>query len=134
MTLVLTSDQLTDMQGDIGINNTETVFTDAELNRLYNRAGGDYKLGVILAFDQLLASAAKWTNYTEGQTSEDRSDRFKQVMELVAYLREQWIASNQMQVVHIRSVPTPQRDRPFDRIGYPNDWLNGWGRRNGGWW
>lgn len=115
MTLALSSDQLSDMQGDIGINNTETVFTDTELDRLYNRANGDYFLAVILAFDQLLADSAKFTNYTEGQTSEDRSDRFKQIMQLVDYKREQWRGMNQATSVHVHPVPVRSKDRPLDR-------------------
>ena len=124
------------MQGDIGLvtnplsSSYGLVFTDTELNRLYNRAGGDYKLGVILAFDQLLSNLAKWVDYTEGQTQEARSDRFKQVMQLVEYKREQWIASDQYRSVHIQSVPTPLRDRPYERL-WGNYRFNGWGRR--GW-
>lgn len=115
MTLSLTSDQLTDFQGDVGIDATQTVFTDAELNRLYNRANGDYSLAVIMAFDQLLADSAKWVNYTEGQTQEDRSDRFKQVMALVEYKRAQWRGLNQATSVHAHPVPVRSKDRPLDR-------------------
>ncbi len=136
MTLVLSADQLTDMQGDVGLvtdpldPNYGLVFTDTELNRLYNRANGAYLLGVILAFDQLLADSAKWVNYVEGQTQEARSDRFKQIMQLVEYKRQQWIATEGYAMVHIRPVPTPCRDRPYDRYpGYNR--LGGWGRRCG---
>lgn len=131
MTLYLTADQITDMQGDLDIDSSESVFTDVELNRLYNRANGDYKLAVILAFEQLLAGSSKWVSYTEGQTQEDRSDRFKQVMQLVEYKRAQWIGSDQARMVHIRSVPTPRRDVPYERRGY-GDSNGGWGRRGGG--
>lgn len=133
MPLTLTTELLTDLQFDLGIDNTETVFTDDELNRLYNRASGVYYKTEVLAFRALLADAAKWTNYTEGQTSEDRSDRFKQVQAFLTYLETVVLqgTTGQYAMVHIRSVPTPCRDVPFDRYptGYGRSY--GWGRRCG---
>ena len=69
----LTSDQLSDMQADLGISNDESVFTDAELNRLFTRADSDYETTVAYAYRQLWANALKFTKYTQGRSSEDRT-------------------------------------------------------------
>lgn len=126
MTLTLSPDQLGDLQADLDIGTTQTVFTDDELTRLYNRAGGDYTRTVFMALRQLYTSSSKFVTYTEGQTQEARSDRFKQVEAAMLFWQEQWISSNQAQMVHVRSVPTRHRDRPFTRAGV--GWRgNGWG-------
>lgn len=135
MTLTLTADQLTDMQFDLGINSSEDVFTDAELNRLFNRANGVYFKAIVIALRALMVDASKWVNYTEGQTQEERSDRFKQVQDALTYYEEKvLLGQDQFAMVHIRSVPTPRRDRPFDRYPYRFGNSGGWGWRGGGGW
>lgn len=132
MTLVLTPDQLSDIQMDLDIGDDQLVFTDAELNRFYNRAAGVFYKTEVLAFRVLLASSSKWVNYTEGQTQEDRSDRFKQVQATLTYLETTVLqgTNGQYKMVHIRPVPTPCRDRPYDRYGtYGGYGVNGWGRK-----
>lgn len=69
----LNNDQLADLQGDLGIRDDEAVFTNAELNRLYTRAGGDYETTVAYAYRQLWATALKFTKYTQGRSSEDKT-------------------------------------------------------------
>jgi len=78
----LSSDQLGDIQGDLGISNDEAVFTDAELNRLYARADSDYETAVVFGFDQLLADAAKFNDYTAGQSQEKKSQVFANLEKL----------------------------------------------------
>lgn len=134
MTLVLTSDQLSDLQMDLDIGDDQLVFTDAELNRLYNRANGVYYKTEVLAFRVLLASNSKFVSYTEGQTQEDRSDRFKQVQATLTYLETVVLqgTTGQYRMIHIRPVPTPCRDRPYDRAygyGAYGTYGNGYGRK-----
>jgi hypothetical protein len=73
----LSSDQLGDIQGDLGIADDEAVFTDAELHRLYTRADSSYDLAVVYALDQLLMDAAKFNDYKAGSSSESKSQVFK---------------------------------------------------------
>lgn len=77
--MALTADQLSDFQKDLGIGSDATVFTDAELNRLYARAESDYALAVALAFRQLMADSAKLNDYKAGQSSESKSQVFDHV-------------------------------------------------------
>lgn len=74
--MALTSDQLSDLQKDIGITTDQSVFTDAELNRLYTRASDDYDAAVVLAIRQLLMQSARFFNYTVGQTRYERKQVF----------------------------------------------------------
>lgn len=82
----LSSDQLSDIQADLGIDNTGTVFTDAELHRLFTRAGADYDRTVVYALDQLMMDAAKLNDYTSGASQEKKSQVFTQLKAM----REMW--------------------------------------------
>lgn len=108
----LTSDQLSDMQADLGIGSDESVFTDAELNRLYTRADSDYSTAVVLAIRQLTMNAAKLNDYTAGQTSESKSQIFKNLKEMLAYWEEQAQANTQVKIVGMSFVPPTDRDKP----------------------
>lgn len=84
MTYVLTNDELADLQGDTGIGVDENVFTNDELNRLFNRAEGDYDKTVVFTLRQLLAQTAKFFNYSVAQTKYDRNQLFQNVSRLLA--------------------------------------------------
>ena len=64
--MALSSDQLSDFQGDLGIGDDERVFTDTELDRFYTRAGEDYALAMLMALRQLMADKAKLRDYSKG--------------------------------------------------------------------
>ena len=80
--MALTATQLTDFQADIGISSDGGVFTDAELNRLYARAGSDYNLAVLYAIRQILVDAARFDDYSRNETSESKSQVFEHLKEL----------------------------------------------------
>ena len=86
--MALTSDQLADMQGDLGIGSDEAVFTDAELNRLFARAESGYELAVAMGFRQLMADAAKFNDYTAGQSKESKSQVFEHLEKMFKF----WMA------------------------------------------
>jgi hypothetical protein len=82
--MALTLTQRSDLQADLGIGSDQTVFTDAQLDRLYARAGDVYELTMCYALDQLLVDAAKLNDYKAGQSSESKSQVFKQLQEMRA--------------------------------------------------
>lgn len=140
--MALTTDQLTDFQADLGIGNDQSVFTDAELQRLFTRAGEDYSLAVVLALRQLMTSAAKLNDYTVGQTEEKRSQIFKQLKEALEYHEEKVDAAQQFAITGLRSTPPVAKEMP---AGEPhpdlknrrhNDSLyyNKYRRRRRDWW
>lgn len=72
----LTAIQLSDFRADIGDTGSSPAFTDDELQRLYTRADDDEALARVYAIRQLIAHAAKFSDYTVGQTSERKSQIF----------------------------------------------------------
>ena len=79
---------LADLQGDLGISTDQTVFTDAELERLYLRAASDYSLAMVYGLRQLLMDAAKLNDYKAGQSSESKG----QVFDHLKAMLEMWAA------------------------------------------
>jgi hypothetical protein len=74
MTYTLTAAQITDFREDIA--DTNSAFSDAQLQRLYNRADGDYQKAVVLALRQLWMNAAKFNDYTAGESVERKNQIF----------------------------------------------------------
>jgi len=109
----LTSTQRADMQADLGIAADEAVFTNDELDRLYTRADADYNKAVYLAWRQLLADASKFSDYTAGQTREQKSQIYEHVKEMVAFWKsESTTATNQVRVLGLNEIPPRWKDEP----------------------
>jgi hypothetical protein len=115
--MALTSDQLTDMQGDLGIGADESVFTDTELNRLYTRASEDYATAVYLAWRQIWANTAKFHDYTEAQTQVKKSQVYDHVKDMLKLWKdESRVAGNQVRIVGMNRIPP----RPHTRRDLKN--------------
>ncbi len=109
--MALTAEQLSDFRADIGDDGT--VFADAELNRLYERASSDYDQAIVLALRQLLASAAKLHDYQIAHAMERKSQVFDHLQKLLAY-RETTLgtAAQQVRITAFRAVPPRDKDTP----------------------
>lgn len=111
---VLDAAQLTDFRADIA--DVNLAFSDPELQRLYVRAKGSYELAVALAFEQLMSNAAKFAEYTQNQSRENR----KQIFDNLEKMANRWLAKaeqvskkgKQIRLVRIRQMPKPQREAP----------------------
>ncbi len=66
--MTLSVEQITDFRSDIA--DTSNAFTDAEIQRLYTRAG-TYEGAVLLAIDQLIADASRLYSYRMNTTQEN---------------------------------------------------------------
>ncbi len=111
--MALTATQRADMQGDLGINSDETVFTNAELDRLYERAGNDYNLAVYYAYRQLLAQANKFHNYTVGMTRVERHQMRENIRDSMEFWQaEARRAGNQVRIVGALEIPPRDKDEP----------------------
>jgi hypothetical protein len=120
--MALTPEQLIDFRADIGDNNVPPAFSDPELQRLYVRADTNYHKAVLLAFDQLISSAAKFSEYTQNASTEKK----QQIFENLRKARADWQANhvqqgNQVRIVGMRSVPPRDKDVPYTENGDPND-------------
>lgn len=81
----LTSTQLGDLQADLGIGADEAVFTDAELNRLFTRADGSLDKTTAFAYRQLWSNSLKFADYTQGRSSEKKSQIREGLKDALAY-------------------------------------------------
>ena len=84
--MALSDQQIMDMRADLGIGSAGAVFTDAELDRLYSRAGSDYDKAVVYGIEQIMMDAAKLNDYRAGSSQESKS----QVFEHLQAMREVW--------------------------------------------
>lgn len=129
--MTLSATQLANMQADLAISDDESVFTDDELEALFQRASEDYNLAVYYAWRQVLAGSARWVDYQVAQTKVSRSQAFDHIKEMVAFWgAESRTAANQVLVVGMRPVPTPWKPVPADETEarkWPRRWLRGWG-------
>lgn len=114
--MTLTATQLADFRADIG-DATATVFTDIELNRLYERASENYAQAIVLALRQLLANAAKLHDYRLAQSTESLSQVFSNVKQLLQYWEERVDeetagTAGQIRIIGLRGVPPRDKDLP----------------------
>ena len=109
----LTDDQLTDFRADIGDTGTPSAFSDDELQRLYTRAEESYNLAVLMAFRQLLGNTWKFTTYRQNQSSENKSDVFKHLQEMVKHWQVIVKADKpQLKIVGRRTIPPVNKSKP----------------------
>ena len=113
--MALSGDQLADIQGDLGISDDEAVFTDVELNRLFDRASSDYTTAVYYAWRQLLASAAKLVDWTAANTSVKASQVHAHIKGMVDFWEEKAKqGGGQVRIVGGLKIPTRHPDMPYD--------------------
>jgi hypothetical protein len=134
--MALTAQQILDIRGDLGIGASgasDQIFSDTELNALFDRAAEDYNLAVYFGWRQTLASSAKWIDYQVAQTKVSRSQAFDHIKAMVAFWGdESRTTANQVKIVGIRDVPTRHKPIPGDEYTLPSnkgnrshtDWRN----------
>ncbi len=126
--MALTVIQRIDIQGDLGIDTEETVFTDDELDRLYARADSDYNLAVYYGYRQLLASANKFHDYTAGMTKVQRKQMRDNIRDSMDFWKEEArTASNQVKMIGLTGIPPKWKEEPIDLSSERRrqDWLTG---------
>jgi len=115
--MALTADQLSDFQSDLGISNDEAVFTDAELERLFARAGEVYESAVYMAWRQIFAQATKYIDYKVAQTEEKRSQVWDHIKAMMAHWKTEADAASGSQgalLLGLNVIPTRSKEEPYD--------------------
>ena len=113
--MALTTDQLTDFQGDLGIDDSEAVFTDAELERLFERADEVYASAVYMAWRQLLAASTKYIDYRVAQTEEKRSQVYQHIKDMVTHWQSESDKATNVQgvrMVGLTEIPPRRKEEP----------------------
>lgn len=119
----LTAAQTLDMLGDLAAGAVDDVFSQAELQRFYDRAEDDYNLAIYYGWRQIVANSTKWLNYTVAQTKLDRSTAAQQMNKMLEFWQnESRTNANQLRVLGMRPVPTKHKPRPSDEyvVNGPN--------------
>jgi hypothetical protein len=122
----MTATQLTDFRADIA--DTNSAFTDAELQRLWTRCDGastDYQrfeASKGLAIRQLLHDAAKFNDYAAGETEEKKAvifDHYKKLYDGYYAPIVDALFGNKKQFVwaQMRAHPHQTRTEPTDDNG-----------------
>lgn len=126
--MALSAQQILDMRADLGIGASgaaDEIFSDAELNVLYDRAGSDYNLAVYYGWRQILANSVKYIDYKVAQTSISRSQVFQHIKDMVAFwAAESKSADDQLLSAGLNQVPPKLKPKPADEYHH-----NGYFRR-----
>lgn len=113
--MALTADQTTDMLADLAAGALGDVFSQVELDRLYERAGEDYSLAVYYGWRQIAANSAAWIDYKVAQTSVSRSQAFDHIQAMLKFWGdESRTTANQLISAGMRGVPTKWKNVPAD--------------------
>jgi hypothetical protein len=115
------------------IQGGSVVFTDDELNDNYDLAG-NFWLGLSYGFRQLEGDAAKFNDYTIGQTEEKKSEIKKQLGEMADYFENWYRAQNQASIIGMVGVPPVLRGRPWVQGSLPNISIGMPYQRGRAWW
>lgn len=118
--MTLTTDQLSDMQSDLGIDDSEAVFTDAELERLFERADEVYASAVYMAWRQLLAASTKYIDYRVAQTEEKRSQVYQHIKDMVGHWQAESDKATNTQgvrMVGLTEIPPRWKEEPVQADG-----------------
>lgn len=89
-----TSDQITDLRGDIGDTGTPPAFTDPEIQRFWYRVRGadneviQHEATLALMARALIGNSAKLRDYSTGNTSEKSSQIFDHLKDIYAMYKK----------------------------------------------
>lgn len=114
---VLTAAQKNILRRNVGDSGDTQAFSDDELQDAFDAAEESIDATTVILVEWLLANAAKFNDYTAGQTSEKKSQVFSNLERLAArYQAKVDLAARgvQIKIVGMRSVPPRERDEPYD--------------------
>lgn len=111
----LTTAQQNTLRRRVGDTGATEAFSDDELQDAFDEALEDLDSSTVILLEWLIADAAKFNDYTAGQTSEKKSQVFDHLNKLLQRYEGKVAASNTspgMKIVGMRSVPPRERDEP----------------------
>jgi mannitol-1-phosphate/altronate dehydrogenase len=110
----LTTEQLSDLRADIGDQQSPHAFTDAELQRNFQRRGEHYQKTLILCLEQLLTNTAKFYKFVSGFTRQEQDQIFDNLAKILKLQRDNLSQSNQVILAGLSVIPpsTTNKTRP----------------------
>lgn len=111
----LTTAQLRYARSDLSLGDNYEPFSEDEMNDYFDRAAGSFDGMMYLLVRALVTNAAKFNDYTVGQTSERKSQVFAQLKAVLdIYEKDATVAEGQFKIVGMRDVPGTVREYPYD--------------------
>lgn len=108
----LTTTELVSLRRKVG-DPAGTVWDADELNAIYTEAGGNFNEAIAICYEELMGNAAKFTDYTQNESSEKRSQIFSNLARLANYYRGLSVSSgNQVRVVGLKQRPPRRKQKP----------------------
>lgn len=90
------------------------AFSDADLNAVYdNLSNSSLELTIALAFDMLVADAAKFNRYTVGQSVEFKEQIFDHLKERAEWWHQWARSGQQVQFVKLQNIPPRLQAEPY---------------------
>lgn len=127
MSNVPSAEQISDLRADVG-DEAGTAFTDDEITRIWARVSGaeseviQHEAALALMFRQLMSNAAKFADYTAGDTDEKRSQVFKHLKTMYSLYADRLedvlgTETRQFSKRAVRGKPRQNRNEPGDFSG-----------------
>lgn len=130
--MAITAEQLSDLQNDAALGDDELVFSDEELERIWERVSGtssatvQHEAALALIYRQLLANAVKLHKWKAGASEEELQqvyDHLKDMYDMYEPALEEALSiSAQVSISTIR--PIPNQDRTFPSGDTHSNWVN----------
>lgn len=89
------------------------LFTDSDLATIWTDAGESRSRAVLECLQELMVNAAKFNDYTIGQTSEKKQQIFENLQMMVAYWQGQIDSNPQFKIVGLAAIPNRDKDAPY---------------------
>jgi hypothetical protein len=111
----LTTAQKNTLRRRVGDSGATQAFSDDELQDAFDEAVESLDATTVILIEWLIADAAKFNDFTAGQTSEKKSQIFDHLVKLAAHYQgkvDTAARGVQVKIVGMRSVPPRERDAP----------------------
>lgn len=111
----LTNEQILDMLDDLAAGNLGDVFGQEELQRFFDRAGGDYNTAIYYGWRSVLGNSALWVDYRVAQTQVSRGQAWDHIRAMLELWQGLALGpANQLISAGINPVPGRCKPRPYD--------------------
>lgn len=108
----ITADDRNYIRRKVGDTGATLLFSDSDLADIWTDAGEDRQQAILECLQELMINAAKFNDYTIGQTSEKKQQVFENLQRMVAYWEKEVRSGVQYKMVGLAAVPERSKDAP----------------------
>lgn len=108
----ITAADRTYIRRHVGDTAVTPLWWDSDLDDIWTECGESRAAVIVDCLEELLANAAKFNDYTIGQTSEKKQQVFQNLQLMVDYWQGKVNAGVQYKMVGLSAVPVRDKDEP----------------------